>query len=163
LEPPTSVQAVSNVNGVAFPSLTQAEALCANCSTPVVQDADGNMDQHINGTRITLAGGRAHAAATKLTATGDASNGVQSVGALDPLSSISATRLLNGLISIATISTEVKAVGDGTPQGTRVTATNDLQGVCVNLDCGYSITTAGICKSGSSLCGSDPVNQALRQ
>jgi hypothetical protein len=54
-------------------------------------------------------------------------------------------------------------VGDGTPQGTRVIATNDLQGVCVNLDCGYSITTAGICKSGSLLCGNDPVNQALRQ
>jgi len=245
LEPPQSAQAASNLNNVAIPYPTQAEALCANCSSPLSQDADGNVDQHINGTRITLGAGHAHAQSNKLTAFGDASNGVQTVGSLDQLtnlytqavasfyynvvnhpgstpppkplnappdcqqapqsvltpdkkvcpaappavsliaqtggssshsqvitddsgtavdtlSSITATKLLNGLIYIASIATEVKAAGDGTAAGTNVAATNAIQGVCVDNDCHYSITTDGICKQGSSSCGNDPVNQALR-
>jgi hypothetical protein len=247
LEPPASLQAAGSLEQIELPYPTQAEALCANCSTPVTQDADGNLDQHLNGTRIALDAGQAHAAATKLGATGDASNGVQSVGALDQLtalytgavaglyanviakpgqtplpsplgsppacqpvppslltpdrqlcpasppevavvaetggsrshssvltgdagtvvdtlSSLSGTRLLNGLVTIATIGTEVRASGDGTPVGTSVTATDDVQGVCVNGDCGYTITAAGICRAGAAaLCANDPVNQALRQ
>jgi hypothetical protein len=245
LEPPASVQAGANLNHIQVPYPTQAEALCANCSAPVTQSADGNMDQHINGTRITLGAGHAHAHASKVGATGDASNGVQTVGALDQLnslytgaltalysdvinkpgqspppaplnsppacqqapqsvltpekqlcpaaptpvslvaetggssshssvltddggtvvdtlSSLTATRLLNGLISIAAINTEVKATGDGTAAGTRVDAGNSVQGVCVNGDCQYSITASGICKAGASVCSNDPVNQALR-
>lgn len=245
LEPPASAQAVANLNHVQLPYPTQAEALCANCSAPVTQSADGNLDQHVNGARITLGAGHAHATASKLGATGDASNGVQTVGALDQLaglysgaitalysdvinhpgqtpppaplnsppacqraprtvlspdsqvcpaapppvmlvaetggssshssvltddagtvvdtlSSLSATRLLNGLISIASIGTEVRASGDGTPAGSRVDATNTVQGVCVNGDCQYSITATGICKAGTTLCANDPVNQALR-
>ncbi len=245
VEPPASLQAAANLNHVQVPYPTQAEALCANCSNPVAQSADGNLDQHINGTRITLGAGHAQATATKLGATGDASNGVQTVGALDQLaglysgaitalysdvinkpgqtpppaplnsppacqrapksvlspdqqvcpaapppvslvaetggssshssvltdgggtvvdtlSNLTATRLLNGLISIATIGTEVRASGDGTPAGTRVDATNNIQGVCVNGDCQYSITASGICKAGATVCANDPLNQALR-
>jgi hypothetical protein len=246
LEPPQSAQAASNLNNVAIPYPTQAEALCANCETPLSQDADGNVDQHINGTRITLGAGHAHAQSNKLTAFGDASNGVQTIGSLDqltglyteavasfyanvvnhpgstpppkPLSAppgcadapesaltpdkrvcpaappavtvvaqtggssshsqvvtddngtavdtlanVTATRLFNGLIYIASIATEVRAFGDGTAAGTKVAATNAIQGVCVNGDCQYSITTEGICKAGSSACGNDGVNQALRK
>ncbi len=240
LEPPQSAQAASNLNNVAIPYPTQAEALCANCDTPLSEDADGNIDQHINGTRITLGAGHAHAQSNKLTAFGDASNGVQTIGSLDQLttlyteavasfyanvvnhpgstpppkplnappgcadapqsaltpnkqvcpaapptvsvvaqtggssshsqvvtddngtavdtlSNVSATKLFNGLIYIASIATEVKALGDGTSAGTRVDATNAIQGVCVNNDCHYSITTQGICKSGSSACENDGV------
>src|SRR6266849_5245982 len=66
LEPPQSAQAASNLNSIALPYPTQAEALCANCSTPLNQDADGNTDQRLNGARITLGGGHAHAESTKL-------------------------------------------------------------------------------------------------
>jgi hypothetical protein len=246
LEPPQSEQAASNLNNVALPYPTQAEALCANCSTPLSQDADGNTDQRINGARITLGGGHAHAESTKLTAVGDASNGVQTVGSLeqlttlysaavaqfyanvvnhpgqtpppaplnsppacqqapqsaltpdkqlcpaapppislvaqtggssshsqvitddngtavDTLSSVSATKLFDGLVYIASVATEVKASGDGTAAGTRVAATNAVQGVCVNNDCNYSITTQGICKQGSAACANDSVNQGLRK
>jgi hypothetical protein len=247
LEPPASLQAAGSLEQIQLPYPTQADALCANCSTPVAHDADGNLDQHLNGTRIALDAGQAHAEATRLGATGDASNGVQTVGALDQLtalytgavaslyanviakpgqtplpsplgsppacqqvpsslltpdqqlcpasppevavvaetggsrsrssvvtgdagtvvdtlSSLSGTRLLNGLVTIATVGTEVRASGDGTPAGTKVTATNDVQGVCVNGDCQYTITAAGICRIGAaSLCANDPVNQALRQ
>ena len=246
LEPPQSAQAASNLNNVAIPYPTQAEALCANCDTPLNQDADGNVDQYINGSRITLGAGHAHAQSNKLTAFGDASNGVQTIGSLDqlttlyteavasfyanvvnhpgstpppkPLSAppgcqsapqsaltptkqvcpaappvvnvvaqtggssshsqvitddngtavdtlanVTGTKLFNGLVYIASIATEVKAFGDGTAAGTKVNATNAIQGVCVNNDCHYSITTEGICKSGSSSCGNDGVNKALRQ
>ncbi|MEA2614225.1 MAG: hypothetical protein QOE72_8 [Chloroflexota bacterium] len=245
VEPPASLQAAANINHVQLPYPTQAEALCANCSTPVTQGADGNLDQHIDGTRITLGAGHAHASATRLGATGDASNGVQTVGALDQLaglyggaitalyssvidrpgqtpppaplssppacqavprsvlspdrqvcpaapppitlvaetggssshssvltddggtvvdtlSSLTATRLLNGLISIATIGTEVRASGDGTAAGSRVDATNRIQGVCVKGDCQYSITATGICRAAAGVCANDPLNQALR-
>jgi hypothetical protein len=246
LEPPQSAQAASNLNNVALPYPTQAEALCANCSTPLSKDADGNVDQRINGTRITLGGGHAHAESTKLTAVGDASNGLQTVGSLDQLttlysssvasfyanvvnkpgqspppaplnsppacqqaaesvltpdkqvcpaappvvslvaqtggssshsqvitddngtavdtlSSVSATKLFNGLVYIASIATEVKASGDGTAAGTKVAATNAVQGVCVNNDCNYSITSEGICKQGSGACANDSFNQGLRK
>lgn len=246
LEPPQSAQAASNLNNVAIPYPTQAEALCANCDTPLSQDADGNIDQHINGNHITLGAGHAHAQSNKTTAFGDASNGVQTVGSLDQLttlytqavssfyanvvnhpgstpppkplnappgcqpapqsaltpdkqlcpaappvvsllaqtggssshsqvitddngtavdtlSSVTATKLFNGLIYIASIATEVKASGDGTAPGTTVAATNAIQGVCVNGECGYSITTQGICKQGSSACENDGVNQSLRK
>ncbi|HEX3604770.1 MAG TPA: hypothetical protein VH134_02520 [Candidatus Dormibacteraeota bacterium] len=246
LEPPTVAQAASNLNNIAIPYPTQAEALCANCSTPLSQDADGNVDQHINGTRITLGAGHAHAESTKLTALGEASNGVQTVGALDQLtglytqavssfyanvvnhpgstpppkpisekpgcqqapqsaltpdkqvcpaappavsvvaqtggssshsqvitddngtivdtlSNLTATRLFNGLIYISSIATEVRAAGDGTAKGSTVSATNAIQGVCVNNDCNFSITAAGICKTGAVDCGNDPVNMGLRQ
>ena len=76
LEPPASLQAGANLNHVQVPYPTQAEALCANCSAPISQSADGNMDQHINGTRITLGAGHAQAHANKVGATGDASNAV---------------------------------------------------------------------------------------
>jgi hypothetical protein len=81
---------------------------------------------------------------------------------VDTLSNLSATRLFNGLVYISSIATEVRAAGDGTAKGTTVSASNAIQGVCVNNDCHYSITADGICKQGSSSCGNDPVNQALR-
>ncbi|TMD01287.1 MAG: hypothetical protein E6J03_11095, partial [Chloroflexi bacterium] len=218
LEPPQSAQAASNLNNVAIPYPTQAEALCANCSSPLSQDADGNVDQHINGTRVgsldQLTNLYTQAVASfyynvvnhpgstpppkPLNAPPDCQQAPQSVltpdkkvcpaappavsliaqtggssshsqvitddsgTAVDTLSSITATKLLNGLIYIASIATEVKAAGDGTAAGTNVAATNAIQGVCVDNDCHYSITTDGICKQGSSSCGNDPVNQALR-
>jgi hypothetical protein len=247
VEPPTLAQTLSNANNIPLPYAgTEAEALCADCSTPVSQNADGNLDQRLDGTRISLGAGHAHARASRLSATGDAGTGSGSIGPLDQLtalydgavasvyanvvnkpgqspppapfnsppgcrqapdsaltpnrelcpaqppgvsvvaqaggsrsystvvtddrgtavetlSSISATRLLNGLISVATISTEVKASGDGTAAGTSVDAVNAVQGVCVDRDCGYSITSQGICKSTATLCSNDPVNRALRQ
>jgi len=244
VEPPTLAQSATNLNNIPVPYVTQSDALCANCGSPVVRDADGNFSQDLNGRRLSAGAGRAHAEADKLAAMADASNGRQTIGspdqltnlynalisdvysqvvnhpgntpppkpfnapppcqtvgpapapynsvcvsqlplvsvmaqtgaseshssvttdtngtAVDTTSDAHATQLLDGLISIALIRTEVKAVGDGTDAGTKVVSTNAVNGVCVAGNCGFTITSDGICKTGAVLCSNDPLNQGLR-
>ena len=250
-EPPALAQAATGLNNVPVPYASQAEALCANCATPVIQNADGNGDVVLNGSRTEAGAGVAHAEAAPLVATSHASDGRLRIGAddqlknlydaaigdiyaqlnkpapspappspppplnspppcatltapgapsplsvcpaalplvqtavqtgasdalttittsdqgtvLDTVSSIAGTQLLDGLITIGTIRTEVRATGDGSDAHSKVTALNDIQRVCVLNDCSFSITAGGICKAGDSLqaCANDPFNQQLRQ
>jgi hypothetical protein len=81
----------------------------------------------------------------------------------DTWSDAHATQLLDGLISIALVRTEVKAVGDGTDAGTKVVSTNEVAGVCAAGNCGLTITSTGICAQGAPVCSNDPLNQSLRQ
>ena len=92
---------------------------------------------------------------------------VDSTGTVvDTTSAINGSRLLGGLISIASIRTEVVARGDGKPGDSKVDASNDVEGVCVLGDCSYTITANGVCKRAeaavSEACANDPINQALR-
>jgi hypothetical protein len=80
-------------------------------------------------------------------------------------SQLDGVRLIDGLISIGTIRTDVTADGDGTAKGTTIDARTDVLHVCIGDDCSYSLTAAGICKDGESLgaCQNDQLNQSLRE
>jgi hypothetical protein len=237
LEPPTTAQAATNLNNVPVPYPTQVDALCANCSSPLNKNADGNVDQPIDGSRVALSGGHAHAEAAPTQALAQATVAQQTLGPLDQLtnfynaivsdlyaklsgpppvplpvggtpppapcpsppllctsalpavsvlaqtgpaqaqtkidaggssvvvdtsSSISGTRLLDGLITIATIHTDVATKGDGTAAGTSIKASNDVSGVKF-MGQDFTLTADGLCHIGEQpqLCKSDPVNTAL--
>lgn len=241
VEPPATAQAATGLQNIPVPYPTQVEALCAACSAPVVRDAEGQVDQSIDGARVRTGGGHAHAEADTTSSLADGSNGFTSVGPLDQVSDLynalvydlysqvidkpgstpppaplnspppcqpgpapvgpvcpstlplvntlvqtgvteahttmSTTsagtvvdtvatardlQLVDGLITVASVVTEVRTTGDGTDKGTTISARNDISGVCVGGDCSYSITADGICKQVGGLCANDPVNQGLR-
>jgi len=94
VEPPGVAEAATQLNNVPVPYPTQANALCVGCAAPVVHDADGQMSQDIDGGRVAVSAGRAHAEADQYVALAQASNGRQSVGPLDQ-----ATQFYDAIIS----------------------------------------------------------------
>ena len=258
-EPPQTAQAATGLQNVPVPYPTQVEALCANCATPVINTAEGDTDQSLDGSRIQSGGGSAHAQAAPLAAVADAANGRQTIGpddqvknlydaavsdaysqvinkpapsaspappgvpapfnqppacqtapapvpsvapsagqvcpstlpladvlartsssdsrttvdtgdagtVVDSFASLGDTQILDGLITIGAIRTEVKATGDGVDAHSTITATTDVLDVCAGTVCNLSITAAGVCPmaeaSNVQLCTNDPINQQLRQ
>ena len=94
VEPPGVSQAATNLNNVPVPYASQADALCSACTKPVVRDADGQVTQEFDGSRVSTGAGRAHAEADQYVAVAQASNGQQSVGPADQ-----ATNLYDALIA----------------------------------------------------------------
>lgn len=84
---------------------------------------------------------------------------------LDSVATSNDNQIADGLITIGSVRVEVRGTGDGTAGNSRITATNDIQHVCVGGDCHYSITPEGICTNPGNVqaCENDPVNQSLRK
>ena len=257
-EPPQTAQAATGLQNVPVPYPTQVEALCANCAAPVVNTAEGDTDQTLDGSRVQTGGGSAHAQAAPLAATADAANGRQTIGpddqvknlydaaisdvysqvinkpapsaspqppgvpppfnqpppcqpapgplpslapsasqicpatlpltgvlartstsdstttvltsdagtVVDSAASLGGTQILDGLVTIGAIRTEVKASGDGVDAHSTISATTDVTDVCVGTVCNLSLTAAGICSQADAAsvpaCVDDPTNQQLR-
>lgn len=81
---------------------------------------------------------------------------------VDTFADLHNTQLLDGLVNVASIRTEVSGVGDGTAGGTKATATNTIGEVCVAGQCGLQITADGVCKQAAQICTNDPINNGLR-
>jgi hypothetical protein len=88
VEPPGSAEAATGLDNVPVPYVTKVDALCVACAKPVVHDADGQLSQDIDGGRVSLSDGRAHAAADQYDGIAQASNGRQSVGPLDQVTQL---------------------------------------------------------------------------
>ena len=81
---------------------------------------------------------------------------------VDTTANLQDAQLLDGLVTIGSIVTDVHSSGDGTPAHTSVRATTTVTGVCAAGDCTVSLTADGICHMVNQVCAEDPINDQLR-